>query len=67
LVEIKDLLMVPGLYRFHGMMEYWNTGVLGISAEINYFNCKKKNFFQPIIPLFHYSIIPIVSEANLLV
>jgi len=25
LIEIKYLLMVPGLCHFHGMMECWNT------------------------------------------
>jgi uncharacterized protein Usg len=25
LEEIKDLLIVPGLCHFHGMMEYWNN------------------------------------------
>jgi len=38
LVEIKDLLMAPGLCHFHGMMEYWNTGILEVMAEINHFN-----------------------------
>jgi len=37
-------------------MECWNTGILGIKAEINHFNCKK--ILKPhysITPLFHYS------------
>ena len=28
LVEIKDPLIAPGLCYFHGMMEYWNTGIM---------------------------------------
>jgi len=43
-------------------MEYWNIGILGVKAEINYLNFK--NSFKPIIPLLHHFIIPIVSEAN---
>jgi hypothetical protein len=61
LIEIKDLLIAPGLCHFHGILEYWN---IGIRAEINHFNCKKIlsfNFLQEklthhsITPSFHYS------------
>jgi len=34
-------------------MEEWNIGILGVRKEINRFSCK--NFFKPIIPLFHLS------------
>jgi hypothetical protein len=27
-VEIKDLLIAPGLCHSHGMLEYWNTGIM---------------------------------------
>ncbi|RZB37031.1 MAG: hypothetical protein SRB2_01535 [Desulfobacteraceae bacterium Eth-SRB2] len=62
LVKIKDILIDFGLCYFHGMMEYWNTGILVVRAEINHFNCKK--LLHPIIPLLHHFNIPIVSEAN---
>jgi hypothetical protein len=29
LIEIKNLLIAPGLCRFHGMLECWNSGTLG--------------------------------------
>ena len=40
LIEIKYLLMVPGLCHFHGMMECWNIGFFlilkkNIICEIN--------------------------------
>jgi hypothetical protein len=53
----------------NGMLEYWNTGILGVRAEINHFNCKKllqTHHFYPVKlfsispgPLLHYSTIPI--------
>jgi hypothetical protein len=39
-----------------GMLEYWNVGLKEQYHSNSYHN-----------PLFHYSIIPIVSEANQLV
>jgi len=37
-------------------MECWNTGILGVRAEINHFNCKKLlQTHHSITPLFHYS------------
>jgi len=67
--------MVPGLCHLNGMMEYWNNVLktynfsLRIKVlEINFhylpiilFNAIQK---RPNIPVFQYSIIPIVSEAN---
>jgi len=63
LVEIKDLLMVPWFMPLpwnDGMMEQWNTGFKGMKPiEIDDFL-----LFMPNIPVFHHSIIPIMSEAN---
>ena len=54
LLEMKDLLMVPSLCHFHGMMEYWNDEILEIKAEVRHCHSKK----IPSNPLFHYSTIP---------
>jgi hypothetical protein len=41
-------------------MQYWNDGILGEDTDIRYLF----DFgFVPIIPLFHYSIIP-MSQAD---
>jgi len=37
LVEIKDLLIAPILYHFHGLMAYWNNGKLGLKVEKVFF------------------------------
>ena len=56
LVEIKDLLIAPGLCHQNGRMEFWNVGILGVRAEINHFNCKKLlQTHQSITPSFHHS------------
>jgi hypothetical protein len=37
-------------------MECWNTGILGIKAQIYYSNCQKiLQAHRSITPLFHYS------------
>jgi len=63
-------------YRVHGMMECWNSGMLvsiGILLLMVFLKLLSRqilsitHFFifpKPITPLFHYSNIPIVSEAN---
>jgi hypothetical protein len=43
-----------------GILGYWDIGILGIKAEIKHFNCKK--LLQTIIPLLHYSTIPIGAQ-----
>ncbi len=43
-------------------MECWNSGILRIKAERIIFNCF--NTFQPIIPSFQYSIIPIAERSG---
>jgi len=65
LFEIKGLLIAPGLCHFHGMMERWNAGILGIKAEVKHYNCKKLlsfNFVQD--KLTHYSIIPLFQVGR---
>jgi hypothetical protein len=52
LVEIKDFLVASGLCHFHGMMEKWNAGMLGIKAEVKHYNCEK-------LLQTHYSIVPL--------
>jgi hypothetical protein len=52
-------------------MEEWKAGILGITAEIHHLNCKKliqtnqlypvKLFSLSTGPVFHRSIIPIVT------
>ena len=40
----------------NGILEYWNTGILGIKAAIKHFNCKKLlQAHHSITPSFHYS------------
>jgi len=53
------------------MVEYWNVG---LDKEVTHFIASLSRgilpidqypiFPEPILPSFHYSIIPIVSEAN---
>ena len=55
---------MPSVWN-NGMLEYWppvrsafgSERILGIKTETTYLNCK--NSFKPIIPLLHYSIIPL--------
>ena len=54
--KIKDPSIALGLCHLHGMMEYWNAGILGVRAERNYLNCKKLlQTHHSITPSFHYS------------
>jgi hypothetical protein len=61
------------------MVEYWNVGlnkevtrfnaslsrgILPIPHPVHYKLTLSPIFPEPIIPVFHYSTIPIVSEAN---
>jgi len=40
-------------------MEYWNAGILGLTAEINYLNCQKLlQTHHSIIPLFQLGEAP---------
>ena len=54
-----------GYNWINGMMEYWNVDFKkGIFPFYAFFTCiVKKNSKQPIIPPFHSSTIPNVSEA----
>jgi hypothetical protein len=47
--------------RLHGIMEYWNNGMVNHSDH-DIFQCEA--IFIPNIPKFHLSIIPIVSETK---
>jgi len=43
------------IIQFHGILEYWNIGILGD---------KTKDFFCLILyPLFHHSIIPFFHDS----
>ena len=46
----------------HGMMECWNIGVVRIKSGKNRFSFSS---CQPIIPVFHYSNIPLVVKRTL--
>jgi hypothetical protein len=52
-----------GLTSTFGMMERWNGGIMEEEENTPAISpfC---NLPKPIIPLFRYSIIPVVSEAN---
>jgi len=61
LVEIKNFLIATGLCHQNGKMECWNVGILGGTAEINHFNCKKLlKTYKTITPSFHHS--PAISR-----
>jgi len=48
--------MATCLCHQNGILEFWNSGILGVLAEINHFNCKKLlQNHHSITPLFHYS------------
>jgi len=44
-------------------MEYWNDGILGLIGK-NLLLYIRQNAFKRIIPKFHASVIPVVSEAS---
>jgi hypothetical protein len=43
-----------------GMLENWNIGIMGFEIQAN---CIMQNQYS-IIPLFHYSIIPFLNDAE---
>ena len=52
--------MVIHLAKPHGMMEYWNVGLLGIKSENQTIpqEMLNKGYFKPIIPRFQDAITP---------
>jgi len=72
LLEIKVFIRLIFLTRTWniGMMEYWNnelkkmTLLYLIPVKMNFTITQLSIFPEPNIPVFQYSNIPIVSEAN---
>jgi hypothetical protein len=66
LIEITPFLVEHVSCSPDGIMEYWN---IGLNKELIHFVASLSRGIlpidqYPIIPSFHYSNIPIVSEAN---
>jgi len=47
LVEFKDFLIALGLCHFHGLMEYWNNGVMDFKGNKSLFFLFPNIFTQP--------------------
>lgn len=59
---VLSVFMVGHLYQKPGILECWNIGILGKTKKARSHLCS--SFLSPIIPLFHYSIIPILGSLS---